>query len=97
MRRIKTHPGEILTEVLPAAGLDAKSAAKILGVSETYMQSVLDSQAPLTKPMTEKLGEYFKNSPQFWENLQNGYDESVRAANNAKNRSDLFKKPRGPK
>lgn len=98
MKRIKTHPGEILSkDVFPAAGLDVTSGAKALDVPETYLQAVLDEKAPVTKEMAAKLGAYFKNSPEFWENLQKAHDESVRAADHAGKRRDHFKKQRGPK
>jgi antitoxin HigA-1 len=98
MKRIVIHPGEILSkDVFPAAGLDVKSAAKILEVSEQYLQSVLNQEAPVTKAMSQKLGEYLKNSPAFWENLQKAHDDSVLSTDNAKKRNGHFKKQRGPK
>ena len=98
MKRISTHPGEILAkDVFPAAGLDAASGAKALDVPQDYLQLVLDEKAPVTKEFAAKLGAYFKNSPQFWENMQQAHDDSVRTADHAKQRLDHFKKQRGPK
>jgi addiction module HigA family antidote len=98
MKRISTHPGEILSkDVFPAAGLDAASASKILDVPQAYLQSVLDEKAPVTKELAAKLGAHFKNSPEFWENLQKAHDASATTVDGAKKRLDHFKKQRGPK
>lgn len=79
MIRITMHPGEILSkDDFPAPGLDVRSAAQIFEVSEEHLQSILDQKAPVTKELSRKLGEFFKYSPEFWENLQNAHDISVR-------------------
>lgn len=93
MTRIATHPGAILTEVFNAAGLDVKAAAKILDVNERYLKSVLKQKQPVTAQMGKKLAAHFKNSPQFWENLQKNYDASV-SADHARKRSEHFEKQR---
>ena len=93
MKRLPTHPGEVLAkDVFPAAGLNAASAAVKFGVAESYMADVLKEKAALTQALCDKLGQEFGNSPQFWMNMQKNYDDAVAAR-----RTRSGKRPSGPR
>lgn len=69
------HPGELLREViLPAVDLPKTEIARLLGISRQTLYSILNEKLAVSPEMAVRLAKMFGNSPQFWVNLQTGYD-----------------------
>jgi antitoxin HigA-1 len=83
MPRIRTHPGEVLKEefMVPLA-LSANRLALDLGVPATRIGDILrkDNPRAVSADTALRLARYFGTTPEFWLNLQAGYDLSVAAS-----------------
>ncbi len=77
MKRVPTHPGEILKDELKARGLSANRLSLDLGVPSGRIVEILNRRRGVTPDTALRLGRYFGNSPQFWMNLQVQYDLAV--------------------
>lgn len=77
IRRVTTHPGEILREdfLLPL-GLSANRLALDLHVPVTRITEILHERRAITADTALRLSRYFGNSAEFWMNLQLSYDLS---------------------
>lgn len=74
------HVGEHLAETLEARGISAYRLALSIGVTQPAISQILNGTRGVTPQMALRLGRYFGTSPQFWMNLQAGYDlERARA------------------
>jgi addiction module HigA family antidote len=69
------HPGEILREdfMLPR-NLSMNRLALDLRVPVTRIADLVRGRRAITPDTALRLGRYFNTSPQFWLNLQSGYD-----------------------
>lgn len=76
--RIKTHPGEILLEeFMKPLGLSANALGRALHVAPNRISDVVRGRRSITADTAERLAAAFRTTPQFWLNLQAGYDLSV--------------------
>ena len=75
------HPGEILREeYLVPLGMSAGVLARKLGVPRTRIERVAAEQAPVTPDTALRLARFFRTTPEFWANMQVGYDLKRTAA-----------------
>jgi len=75
MRRVPTHPGEILRlDVLPAMKVTQEKFGEMLGLSRQTVNHILAGRSPVSAETAVKLGALFGNAPQFWMNMQSAYD-----------------------
>lgn len=73
--RVATHPGTILQEeFLDAAGLTQANLARALGIPLNRVNEMVKGKRGITPESALLLSAYFKNSPEFWMNLQTSYD-----------------------
>ena len=74
------HPGEILREeYLVPLGLKPYTLAKKLHVPRTRIERLVAEQTPVTPDTALRLARFFETTPQFWMNMQSGYDIAVAA------------------
>lgn len=74
------HPGEILREeYLVPLGMSAGALAKALGVPRTRIERLVARHTSVTTDTALRLGKFFRTSPQFWMNMQAGYDLKIEA------------------
>jgi antitoxin HigA-1 len=75
-QRPPTHPGRILASSLEAAGLNASSAAPLIGTTKVTLGRIMRAEdpAPVTIDMALRLGKFFGNGPELWAGLQTDYD-----------------------
>lgn len=66
-------PGDSIREELKFYGWDQKDLAEITGYTEKHISQLINNKVPITIDMAKKLSEVFKQSPQFWLNLDNNY------------------------
>ncbi|WP_187394756.1 HigA family addiction module antitoxin [Zoogloea oleivorans] len=69
------HPGEILREeyLLPL-GLSANALAMDLHVPAPRINDIVRERRAVTPDTALRLARYFDTTPQFWMNLQTGFD-----------------------
>ncbi len=68
------HPGEYLREALEDLGMTQAALAKAIGVSAMRISHVVREERPITADLALRLGQAFGQSPQYWLNLQSGYE-----------------------
>jgi addiction module HigA family antidote len=77
MPRIRTHPGEILREeFLKPLGLSARALAIELRVPPNRVSELVARRRGITADTAMRLARYFRTTPEFWMNMQAGYDLS---------------------
>lgn len=75
IKRLPTHPGEILKEeFLAPLELTQSQLAKDLNTSFRAINELVNEKRGITIEMALRLSKYFGTSPQLWLNLQNQYD-----------------------
>jgi addiction module HigA family antidote len=74
------HPGEILKEeFLDELELTAGKLAKALHVPRTRIERLVTQKMGVSADTAFRLARFFGTTPEFWLNLQRGYDLSVTA------------------
>ena len=75
------HPGEILNEeYLVPLKMSAGALAKKLNVPRTRIERLVAGRTPVTTDTALRLAKFFRTSPEFWMNMQAGYDLKIEAA-----------------
>lgn len=85
------HPGEYIREALEELGMTQAAFAEAIGVSPMRISHLVREERPVTADMALRLGQAFGQSPQYWLNLQDGYDLKLAQTHLGKN---LLKIPR---
>jgi len=68
------HPGEFLKEMLEDLGTSQAEFARAIGVSSMRVSHVVNGTRPVSAELALLFGRAFGQSPQYWLNLQAGYD-----------------------
>lgn len=68
------HPGKFLKEVLEELGTPQAEFARSIGVSPMRISHVVKGMRPVTAELALLFARVFKQSPQYWLNLQSAYD-----------------------
>lgn len=71
------HPGEFLRETLADMALTQAAFAGAIGISAPRVSRLLKGQRPVTAELALRLGRALSQTPQYWLNLQAGYDLKV--------------------
>ncbi|MGC1371887.1 MAG: HigA family addiction module antitoxin [Candidatus Sulfotelmatobacter sp.] len=73
--RVATHPGQILLEeFLNPLGLTQAELARALAIPLNRVNELVRAKRGITPKTALLLSEYFKNSAEFWMNLQTAHD-----------------------
>ncbi|MGH7062982.1 MAG: HigA family addiction module antitoxin [Stellaceae bacterium] len=80
MARPAIHPGEILADELAEIGITPTELARQLHVPPNRISQIIAGKRAITGDTALRLGHWFRNSAQFWLNLQTAYDLRVAAA-----------------
>lgn len=73
--RISSHPGQILLqEFLKPLGLTQTDLARALAIPLNRVNELVRGKRGITPETALILAGYFKNSPEFWMNLQTAHD-----------------------
>jgi antitoxin HigA-1 len=72
------HPGEVLLEdYLKPLGMSASALAAIIGVPPNRVTAIVAGKRAVTADTALRLARAFDSSPEFWMNMQQGYDLRV--------------------
>ena len=75
--RVSAHPGEILQhEFMKPNKLSANALAAALKVPPNRVSAIVNGTRGVTADSALRLAQYFGTTPEFWINLQSGYDLS---------------------
>ena len=74
------HPGEDLTEILEELDITQTQFAKVIGVSPSRINRIINCLSPITAEMAVRIGYAFRMSAETWVNLQQMYDLEVARA-----------------
>jgi addiction module HigA family antidote len=77
MRRKKMppiHPGEFIAEILDEYALSRDAFARMIDVAASDLSDVVEGRRPVTAELALRLGRAFRQTPEFWLNLQNFFD-----------------------
>lgn len=73
--RIPTHPGEVLSEeFLHPLHITPSTFAKHIGLAPVRLQEILRGEKSLTPRIAWLFAQALGTTPEFWLNLQNGYN-----------------------
>ena len=77
MRRIRTHPGEVLREeFLVPLNMSANQLAEAIGVPANRISDIVRERRGVSADTALRLGTHFDRSPMFWLNLQIAHELS---------------------
>jgi addiction module HigA family antidote len=77
-RLLPLHPGEVLREeFLRPLGMSAYALAKALRVPLNRITAILAGERGVSADTALRLARFFGTTPEFWINLQGGYDLEV--------------------
>ena len=71
------HPGIYLRELLEELGLSQYRLAQEIRVPAMRISHVVHGKRPVTAELALRLGQYFRQSPRYWLNLQSRYDMDI--------------------
>src|SRR4051812_24375727 len=71
---VPIHPGEFLKQALEELGISQAQFARAVGLSAMRISHIVNGSRPLTAELALLFGRAFKQSPQYWLNLQADYD-----------------------
>jgi len=71
------HPGIYLKELLEELGLSQYRLAQEIRVPAMRISHVVRGKRPVTAELALRLGQYFRQSPRYWLNLQSRYDMDI--------------------
>jgi antitoxin HigA-1 len=75
------HPGEILRELyLEPLEMTPYALAKHLRVPRTRIERIVSEKIGISADTALRLGRFFKTTPEFWLDMQNGYDLKIHSA-----------------
>jgi addiction module HigA family antidote len=75
LHRVSTHPGKVLLkEFLEPLGLTQVKLAKAIKIPPNRVNELIRGKRGVTPETALLLAEYFKNSAEFWMNLQTAHD-----------------------
>lgn len=78
MKRVTTHPGEMLDEeFLKPLDMSSRALAKEIGVPANRLTEIIAKRRGMTADTAIRLAQYFGGSAEFWMNLQSMYDLTV--------------------
>lgn len=73
-------PGDSIREELEHYGWDQKDLADIMGMTEKHIRQLARNKVPVTYETACQLSKTFKQSPQFWLNLDANYRQRLQGA-----------------
>ena len=97
--RIATHPGQVLlAEFLQPLRLTQAELARALHIPLNRVNELVRGKRGITPESALLFSEYFRNSPEFWMNLQTAYDlsrvrQDMRKDMRHEIRKDMRKRP----
>lgn len=74
---VNLGPGDVIKDDMEYYGWSQKDLAEILDISEKHLNQILSNSAPISANMARALSSVFKQSPEFWLNLDAEYRRNI--------------------
>lgn len=88
------HPGEILRELyLEPLEMTPYALAKHLRVPRTRIERIVSEKIGISADTALRLGKFFRTTPEFWLDMQTGYDIKIQSATLEKALSEIEELP----
>jgi addiction module HigA family antidote len=71
------HPGEYLKEILDELDISQADFARTTGLSTMRISHIIRGKRPVTAEMALIFAKAFRQTPQYWLNLQANYDLKI--------------------
>ena len=71
--KIILGPGDSIREELEFYGWSQKDLSEILNITEKHLSNILNNKVPISIEMARALSSVFKQSPEYWINLDTNY------------------------
>lgn len=71
------HPGKILAGELMERGVSPTELSRLINVPPNRITQIIHGRRNITGDTALRLGHWFRNSAEFWLDLQSAYDISV--------------------
>ena len=68
------HPGDVLKDEIEELNLSVSELARQIGVPANRLSQIIRGRRAVTGDTALRLAHWFGMNPQFWMNLQTGYD-----------------------
>jgi addiction module HigA family antidote len=72
--RCPTHPGALLSDVIPATGKSKAEIAALLGISRQHLYDILKERKPVSPAVAVRLGKLFGDGAGVWVRMQGAHD-----------------------
>jgi antitoxin HigA-1 len=72
--RCPSHPGELLSQVIPATGKNRSEIASLLGISRQHLYDILAQRKPVSPAVAVRFGKLFGDGAGVWVRMQGAYD-----------------------
>ena len=89
IKRLPTHPGDVLKEEIESRGISQKKFAELLGVPYTQMNEILNGKRPVSTDFALMVEAALGITPEMLINMQNRYNMAI-ASQKPALRSRLF-------
>lgn len=73
-QRCPSHPGALLSEIIPATGKTKVEIAALLGISRQQLYDIMNERKPVSPTIAARLGKLFGDGAAVWLRMQSGHD-----------------------
>ncbi len=88
LKRCPSHPGALLSDIIPATGKTRVEIAALLDISRQQLYDIMRERKPVSASTAARLGKLFGDGAAVWLRMQANHDAWV-----AENEIDLSKIP----
>jgi antitoxin HigA-1 len=72
--RCPSHPGALLSDIIPAVGKTKVEIASLLGISRQQLYDIMSERKPVSPSIAARLGKLFGDGAAVWLRMQSSYD-----------------------
>lgn len=74
LKRCPSHPGTLLSDIIPETGKAKTEIAELMGISRQQLYDIMNKKKPVSANIAARLGKLFGNGALLWINMQSAYD-----------------------
>ncbi len=74
LKRCPSHPGALLSEIIPETGKSKVEIANLLGISRQQLYDIINEKKPVSPNVAARLGKLFGDGAGVWLRMQAAYD-----------------------
>ena len=74
LKRCPSHPGALLSEIIPETGKSKVEIANLLGISRQQLYDIINEKKPVSPNVAARRGKLFGDGAGVWLRMQAAYD-----------------------